>query len=241
MQLRTRGIVLQSTDYGETSLVVKIYTETSGMTSFIVSGVRTRNPKFAVSLFQPFTLTELIASGKPGQSLLRITDIRLAPPLNGIPGDMVKSSIALFLAEVVYRSIREETPNPALYGFLFHGIQVLDVSGSDCTRFHLYFLARLTRHLGFFPNGDFTAGVSIFDLREGLFRSEPPLHREYFSPSTTVKLHQLLHTTFESYNSIDITHGEMKELLKGLVFYFELHQTHGSIIRSHKVLEEILN
>jgi DNA repair protein RecO (recombination protein O) len=171
----------------------------------------------------------------------RITDIRLSPPLNGIAGDMVRCSVAMFLAEVVYRSVREEAPNPALFGFLDNAIQVLDIKGTDCTRFHLYFLARLTRHLGFSPNGNFEEGVSIFDLREGLFRNEPPSYREYLSQNATLKLYNLMNANFENYSEIDVSYTEMKELLKGLVFYYELHQTHGSAIRSHRVLEEILN
>jgi DNA repair protein RecO (recombination protein O) len=241
MQIKTRGIVLQSTDYSESSLVVKVYTEESGMASFIVSGVRARQPRFPVSLFQPFSLVEMVASGKPGTSMLRITDIRLSPPLTGIAGNMLKSSVALFLAEVVYRSVKEETPNQTLFGFLHNSIQVLDIGETDCSKFHLYFLARLTRLLGFSPNGEFTEGVSIFDLREGLFRNEPPAYREYLSHGATRKLNLLMRASFENYSDIDVNYGEMKELLKGLVFYYELHQTHGHAIRSHQVLVAILN
>jgi DNA repair protein RecO (recombination protein O) len=108
MNSKTRGIILQTTNYSETSLVVKIYTEQSGLGSYIVSGVRSRNSRFKSNLFQPLSLIDMVASGKPGQSMKRITEIQLSPPFSGIPGDIIKSSIAIFLAEVIYRSIREE-------------------------------------------------------------------------------------------------------------------------------------
>ena len=240
MQIKTRGIVLQSTDYSESSIVVKIYTEAGGMMSFMVNGVRTRNPRFPISLFQPFSIIELIASGKPGNGMLRLTEARLSPPLNGIATNMIKGTVALFLAEVIYRSVKEESPNPPLFGFLDNAIQVLDLPDTDCSRFHIYFLVRLARHLGISPNGEFEPGVSIFDLREGLFRNDIPSYREYLSQKATARLHNLMNATFENYPDADISFGEMKELLKGLVFYYELHQTHGTAIRSHQVLEEIL-
>src|SRR6186713_1320642 len=117
MNSKTRGIILQSTNYSETSLVVKIYTEQGGLGSFIVSGVRTRNSRFKSNIFQPLSLVELVTTGSSSQSMKRITEIQLAPPFSGIPEDIVKSSIAIFLAEVIYRSIREEEPNPSLFGF----------------------------------------------------------------------------------------------------------------------------
>jgi len=241
MQLKTRGIVLQSTEYSESSLVVKIYTEESGMGSFIVSGVRSKKPRFPMSAFQPLSLVEIVANGNAGQSMLRITDIKMSPPLNGISGNTIKSTISIFLAEVVYRSIKEESPNPALFGFLHHSIQALDIAEESCSGFHIYFLIRFSRHLGFFPNGQFEEGLTIFDLRDGLFKTGVPVHKEFLGPKASSHLFRIMNATFETYYLEDIKLAERKELLKGLVFYFELHQTHGNVIRSHKVLEEILH
>ncbi len=240
MSSKTRAIILQTTNYSETSLVVKIYTETSGLGSYIVSGVRSRNSKFKSNIFQPLSLVEMISSGKPGQSMKRITEISLAPPLSGIPGDIIKSSIAIFLAEIIYRSIREEEPNSSLFGFLSNSIQILDVSHGNCSRFHIYFMIRFSRHLGFFPHGDCIAGVTIFNLEEGFFTSNYPSHGRFLDLHHANLLFQLMHADFENYRDIEISMPEMKTLLNSMVTYFEIHHTHGSPIRSHKILEEVL-
>ena len=241
MKIATRGIILQSTRYSETSLVVKIYTEQAGLASFIVSGVRTKNSRFSSNLFQPLSLVELVAASKPGQSMHRITDIQLSPPFTGIPGDMIKSAIAIFLAEVIYRSIREEEASPSLFAFLHNGIQILDLSPVSCSRFHIFFMIHFSRHLGFFPNGNFTRGQSCFDLREGLFKDHQPVNSEFIDSTLSGVLHDFVNSSFENYHEINVPGSQSRLLLKALVQYFELHQTHGNSIRSHKVLEEVLN
>jgi DNA repair protein RecO (recombination protein O) len=241
MNQKTRGIILQTTNYSETSLVVKIYTEQHGLGSFIVSGVRSKNSRFKSNIFQPLSLVELVAAGKPGHTMKRISEVQLAPPFSGIPGDIVKSSIALFLAEVIYRSIREEEPNVALFGFLHNSIQMLDLSQENCSRFHIYFMIRLSRHLGFFPHGDCTPGVSIFDLQEGLFTRNLPVHDRFLDQRHAGQLFRLMHSDFDSYREIIPDGASARTLLKAMVTYFEIHHTHGNPIKSHTVLEEVLN
>jgi DNA repair protein RecO (recombination protein O) len=240
MSVKTRGIILQTTNYSETSLVVKVYSEQWGLGSFIVSGVRAKNSRFKSNIFQPLSLVEMVASGKPGHSMKRITDIHLSPPLSGIPGDIVKSSIAIFLAEVIYRSIREEEPNPSLFGFLHNSIQILDLCHENCSRFHIYFLLRFSRHLGFFPHGDCIPGISYFDLREGVFTSGLPSHAEILDHHYAMLLFRVMYADFENYKEVNITSAEMKSLLNALVTYFQIHHTHGNPIRSHHILEEVL-
>lgn len=240
MQIKSRGIVLHTTNYSESSLVVKIYTETSGLCSFIVSGVRTKNSRFKSSLFQPLSLVEVVASGKPGQTMYRITEIHLSPPFSGIPENVIKSSIAIFIAEVIYRSIKEEEPNPSLFHFMDSGIQIFDLSRENCSRFHLFFMTQLTRHLGSYPHGTCIRGVSVLDLREGLFRDSIPLHTDYLLPDVTALFYDLMQTDFENFHTIPIPSPLSKQLLAALVAYFEMHQTHGATIRSHRILETVM-
>ncbi len=241
MKIKTRGIVLHTTKYSETSLVVKIYTEESGLLSCIVGGVRTKNSKFKSSFFQPLSLVELVASGKQGQSLLRITDIHLSPPFVSVSGNVIKSTIAIFLAEVIYRSIREEEPNPSLFQFMHSGIQILDMSHENCSRFHLYFLIHLTRYTGFYPNGECIAGQSLFDLSEGSFTLRIPSHPYVMEPALANLLWQYLQRNFENHHEVIISNERALKLLEHLITYYELHLTHGQSIRSHKILSEVLH
>ncbi len=239
--IQSKGIILKSTNYGDTGLVVKIYTEQAGMGSFIVSGVRSKKSRFSSSIFQPLSLVEMIASGKPGQSMKRITEIHLSPPFTGIPHDMVKSTIAIFLSEVIYRSVKEEEVNPSLFNFLHSSIQILDLNQHNCARFHLFFMIQFSRYLGFYPNGVYIKGVSCFDLREGLFKSSFPAHTDFLDSRQTGILYEFMNKSFDNFHDFELPKEISKEILHSLVTYFEIHQTHGSQIRSHKVLEEILS
>lgn len=241
MKIKSRGIILHTTNYSETSLVVKIYTEQCGMGSFIVSGVRSQKSRFSSSIFQPLTLVEVLAAAKPGQTMHRITDIHLSPPFSGIPGNLIKSTIAIFLSEIIYRSVREEEINNPLFNFLHNGIQILDLSHENCGRFHIYFMVQLSRYLGFFPNGEYLPAQSYFDLREGLFRSDIPAHAEFLDKDQSSILFALMNKTFDDYHDVQIPQKISRSLLQALVSYFEIHQTHGNQIRSHKILEEVLS
>lgn len=241
MNKNTRGIILQTTNYSETSLVVKIYTEQSGLETFIVSGVRSKNSRFKSNIFQPLSLVELVASGKAGRSMKRITDIHLSPPFSGIPGDVVKSSIAIFLSEVIYRSIREEEANPTLFGFLHNSIQILDLSHENCSRFHIYFMIQLTRYLGFFPHGACNTPFSCLDLKEGVFTDSLPSHLYVLNHENSMLIYKMMNAGFDNYRDIVIPAGQLKILLDALVTYFEIHHTHGNPIRSHTILGEVLH
>lgn len=240
MKIKTRGIVLHSTQYSETSLVVKIYTEDRGLASFIVGGVRSKNSRIKSNIFQPLSLVELVASGKQGNTMLRITDIQLAPHFIGIPSNLVKSSIAIFLAEIIYRSINEEEPNPNMFGFIHSGIQILDVSPHSCSRFHIHFMIQLSRYTGFYPNGTFKHGTGLFDLREGTFTDRLPTHPDFLENHTASLLWEFMNRTFENFHDINITRETAQKLLNSLVYYYELHLTQGKTIHSHKVLAEVL-
>lgn len=240
MRAITRAIVLNTTPYSESSLVVKAYTESSGLRSYMVSGVRSGKGKFHGNLFQPLTLLEIVTSGKPGQTLGRITDASLSPPLSGISGDISKSTMAIFMSEVIYRSIREEENNPVLFGFLHNAIQILDLARHDYSRFHLYFMISLTRYTGFYPHGIWQGSETIFDLREGVFTEILPTHPEYTEGSVSAAIWKLTGCSFENYHEIGIPAPVARVMLHALVRYYELHVTQGKKIVSHKILEEVL-
>lgn len=241
MLRKTRGIVLHVTDYAETSLVVKIYTEDFGLQSYLINGVRKQKSKFKSNLFQPLNLVNIVAYHKEGHGLKRISEISAHPQLTSIPYDIVKSSVAIFLNEVIYRSIREEEKNQTLFDFLHNAIRILDLRSVDCSAFHLCFMIQFTRYLGFFPNGNYFEEQSIFNLQEGTFQLSTPPHPHFLNNQLTKYLYRLMQCSFENYHLAEINHAQKKELLNALVTYFELHHTHGTSLKSHHVLHEVMN
>ena len=237
---KTRAIVLDVTPFAEASIIVKAYTETMGLQSFLVNGVRKPKARFANNLFQPLTIIEIVAYIKKAGGLHRVSDVSAAPPLLHIPYDTIKTTIALFLAEILYRSIKEEEANPDLFGFVDHAIQILDLHPETTSRFHLLFCLHLSRYLGFYPSGRYTSLSRCFDLKEGVFRESKPMHPYYIGYELSQRFDDLLEQSLEDTHEMKMTADERKYLLQAIITYFELHHTQGFSIRSHEVLAELM-
>lgn len=240
MLLKSRAVVLDVSPYAEASVIVKAYTASHGLQSFLVNGVRKQRPRFAPTLFQPLALIELVAYFRKQGGLHRVTEVVAMPPLVHIPYDTVKTTMAIFMAEVVYRSVREEESNAELFGFIDHGVQILDLQQDTPTDFHLIFCLQLTRYLGFYPGGRYGNGSTFFDLKEGLFRSDAPQHPYFLDPHLCSRLYLLLDSSMENGPDSNLTSAERKSILQAIITYYELHHTQGFTIRSHQVLAELM-
>ncbi|MDQ1148305.1 DNA repair protein RecO [Sphingobacterium zeae] len=148
---KTRAVVLKTTNYSESSLVAQLYTEHFGMQSYLIAGARKPKGKIKANILQPLHLLEIVATHKDNGSLQRISEARQAPALQEIPYDIVKSSLALFLNEILYKILKEQEHDSYLFEFIHQSILWLDQSHSNLANFHLVFLIKLTRFLGFYP------------------------------------------------------------------------------------------
>ena len=239
MLQKSRGIIFHTTDYSETSIIAKIYTEDFGLQSFLVNSVRKKNARIRTSIFQPLSLVELVFYHKNRGGLQRISEIRNTIPYREIPFDSIKSSMVLFLNEVLYRSVKEEAPNQGLFEFLFNSLQLLDVETSSRGNFHLVFLIRLTRYLGFFPHGQYSENSKVFDLKEGTFQSGIPMHPHFLNDAESLAFSTLLATAGNIEATYHLNHDMKRILLDKLLEYYRLHIEGFGEIRSHKILEQV--
>lgn len=236
---KTRGIVFSYTEYRETSLIVKIYTELFGIQSYIVNSVRKKNAKLNIGLFQPLTLVDLVVYHKERPGLQRISEIRPMPPLKSIPFDIIKSTIVLFLNEVLSKCIKEEEENQLLFEFLFNTIQLFDVQQPVSKDFHLLFLIRLTRHLGFYPIQNYETDVPYFNLVDGKFQSQIPLHPYYLNESLAKNFSILIRNSVDLSARLSLSSDEKKKLIEVILEYYRLHISGFTEIKSHKILEQV--
>jgi len=158
-----------------------------------------------------------------------------------LTGDPVKSSVALFLAEILHKSLREEEPNEELFDFLDTHIQFLDLADQGTANFHLYFLLRLTRHLGFSPEVPPPQEGLWFDLSSGTFSQSPPLHGSFLTPDLTTLLIRFLSVQASDLGTIGIDRARRNELLDGILRYYYLHLEGLAEIKSHKVLHDLFD
>ena len=237
---KTSGIILHTTKYSETSLIVKIITPDFGLKSYIVNGVRSKKTKFKAPIFQPLTLVDIVVSNSDKAKLQRISEINILYPYTDIPYNIIKSSIALFLNEVLYKAIKEQHPDEHLFEYIKNSLQILDLKHDNCSNFHVFFMIQLSRYLGFFPAGNYSATSSFFDLQEGLFVSHLPRHSHYLNVMHSNLFNELINSEYDIIQEIKIDKNQRKELLKSLIKFYQLHITTFGEIKSLEVLEQVI-
>ena len=241
MLIKTRGIVLKTIKYGETSLIADIYTEERGLRKYIIGNVRSKKARIRSSLLQVISLVEMVAYSREDRELNHIKEIQAAYVYSAVPFDVKKSAIALFMAEIVRKTIRESEENRPLFEFLFETFQYLDKTKLPVNNIHLHFLLGLSAFLGFLPGDTLHEdGAAFFDLQEGVFVTQLPAHAHYLDESTSVLLYKLLQSDRHSCSEIGMTTPERRNLLRHLLDYYRLHIDYLPEIHSHQVLQEVL-
>jgi len=239
MLQKTQGIVLNHLKYGDTSLISTIYTSTHGRKTFLVQGVYKRKSRFHPSFFQPLSLLDLEIYIQPKRELQRIKEVSIDHPFQHIPFDTTKSTIALFLSEILYKTLKEEEPNPQLFDYLYHALQFLDINTDGSANFHLVFLINLTRYLGFYPINNYSEINCLFDSLNGKFSPYLTSLQSESDRLTSLWIHRLLETSFEKLNSLTMNHQTRNNLLLLLIEFFNLHLGGLGGIKSHSVLQSV--
>ncbi|MEM1339617.1 MAG: DNA repair protein RecO [Bacteroidota bacterium] len=239
MTVTTKSIVLSAIKYGDTSLIVKAFTASDGVKSYLLRGVLTsRKGKVRAGLFQPLTQIEIVANHKNKGTLERIREAKVMYPYKTLHTEIVKNSIVLFLAEILSNVIQEEEKNIALFNYLEYSLRWLDTS-EQVTNFHLLFLIQLTSYLGFYP--DVTdQELPYFDLLEGGFINRPSLN-PILDGDLLHYFKRFLGINFDAVFSIKMTKPLRQQLLKKVLLYFELHLHGFRTPRSLAILNAVFN
>ena len=239
MLTKTQAIVLHSIKYGETRLIVDMFTRAYGRLSFIVSLPKTPRSKVKKQYFQPLTMLEIEADVRPKVQLQKVRDVRLSGPFSSIPFDPHKLSISLFVAEFLYHALRGEQQNVPLFDYVSSSILWLDAQQTNFANFHLVFLMRMSRFLGFYPNLDNYAPGDYFDLRESVFLPSPPVHREFLMPQEAEKVQLMMRMDFPTMHLFQMSHTERNRLLEVALVYYRLHLPDFPELKSVGVLQEL--
>ena len=239
MLTKTQAIVLHAIKYGETRLIVDMFTKVFGRQAFIVSIPKTPKGKVKKQFFQPLTILEIETDIRPRQQLQKLHDVRLAAPFASIPFEPDKLAISLFVAEFLYYALRSEQRNELLYEYLENSIVWLDGQQSSFANFHLVFLLRLTRFLGFYPNLDDYKDGDYFDLRESVFMPMPPVHRDFLHPEEAQKVQLMMRMDFPTMHLFRMSHQERNRLLEVSLKYYRLHLPDLPEMKSIEVLQAL--
>ncbi len=238
MIIKTRGIVLKTTQYSETSLICKVFTEQRGLKSYIISGVRKKKGKTSAGLLQVMGILDLVVYDNPKSNLHRIKELSNHYVFQEVPYDLVKGSIGLFIIEIVQKTIKGQEEHQELFQYLVDTMQFLDQTKLPPSNLHLHFLLEYASHLGFGPSGVQEDSQLYFHLWDGRFM---PIKEDKYALSQELSTYisELLHLSVEEVHNIQMSRETRHQLLSELLNYFKLHVDNFPEINAHRILKEV--
>lgn len=229
MLVKSQGIVLSFLKYKDTSIIVKIFTREFGLKSFIVNGIRSSKSKNTMAFFQPMTLLDLVIYHKDSASLHRISEVKLLKAFERIPFEFRRSSITLFLAEILSKSIYEGYQNSNMFDFIEETLLLLDSTHVNLVHFPIAFLLENSKYLGFAPN----SAEEFFEELEEDWVSEQgfPIEANY--------LNSLLNDSF-AFDGTVPSLGR-RNLLDMLLSFYTKHLEQSHDWKSVQVLRQLMS
>jgi len=217
----THGIVFRFVKYGDTSIIVTIFTAQFGLQAYIVNGARSKSGKGKIALYQPLTPLDLVVYHKETAAIMRIKEAKCIYPYRHVGVDVRKTTIALFIEELINRSIKEEAHAGELCDFLIQSLVTLDQVERP-ENFHLIFMAQLSKHLGFQPmTPQEVLGGRVMDFDE------------------EKALDLILNAGYT--DQINLSNTQRRSVLDALLRFYSMHIDNFGPMKSLSVLREILN
>lgn len=242
---KTKGIVLRTVKYGETSLIVTVYTELFGLQSYLVNGVRTATGRSSgkANLFQPAALLDLVVYHQEGRSLNRIREFQWGHLYEQIFQDVTKNAVALFIVELLTHCLKQPEENQSLFQFTEDCLLQLDQAAPAITaNLSLFFALHLTHFFGVSPRIAETAeGPLYFDLVDSVIANTPPVHENYLEGKKASYCAELLKSRQPSeLEEIKMNQEMRRQLLQHMEYYFLQHVQDFSPLKSLPVLSAVL-
>ena len=235
---KTKGICLHTLKYGETSVIATIYTEELGRQSYMVKGARGRKAKIKANLLQPLFLVEMEVANKPGRELQQLRELKSDFVYSSIPFDIMKNTQALFIAELLFRTLRHEEPDTRLFQFISNSLKLFDLNEKGNANFTLFFLIELASFLGIDLKSQNING-NYFDMQDVCFVATEPSHPLFLNTELTSCLKTFFSGSILQLDQIEIANNQRRALFDKITQFFHLHIDGIGEIRSKKILQEI--
>jgi DNA repair protein RecO (recombination protein O) len=245
MQLhKTKGMVFRTVKYGDTSLIVTVYTELFGVQSYIVSGVRTSTKKGPgkANLFQPTAILDLVVYHNELKHLQRIREFKWGYLYKHIFFDVIKNAVALFMVELLQKCLRQPEPNPELFYFIEDAfIHLDDAEGPVLANYPLFFTLHLAGFFGFRIEDTYSERNSVLDLQEGIFVEERPHHLHFLEGNYAYTTSQLLRVRQPAeLSELLLNQDTRRHLLHAYRDFYALHIADFGEMKTLGVLQTIV-
>jgi len=236
---RSEGIVFRVFPFRDRSHILKVFTREYGIKSFIIrSSSKAKSNTLAKA--QLLNILNLEWMSKAESDLVHVKHLEIAEPYQEIPLNVEKSSILLFLAEMLYKTVKEEFQNQDLYDYVKNSLVYLDHS-QNYSNFHLCFLLKLSKYYGYMPFLDGKHTTKFFNVQEGNLHLNEPKHEYYFSEDNTALLKQLSGMNFDESEGVKLSREKRNLFLTDIINYYRYHIDGMEEIKGHEVLQEVFS
>lgn len=239
MQSKTTGIILYQVKYSDSQSIVSIYTREFGRVSYMVRGANKKKSACRSALLQPLSIVEIDVNHNPKKEIQSIRDMRISVPFHQLPYDPVKNCLALFMTEVLHKTVKHSENDEELYNFIENSVCELDSCKNGVGNFHLVFMAGLASQLGFAPdilNGN---GFRYFDLMNGVFEKNQPDHVHFLEGFQAETFKNIMKLDYDCLDSLPMNRQQRADVLNNFVEYFRLHLTDFQSLKSLEVLHKL--
>ncbi|MGN1376309.1 MAG: DNA repair protein RecO [Prevotella sp.] len=241
MQIKTRAIVLHTLKYGDSKLIVDLLTSCRGRISCIMRISQSSKARLKKQYFQPLFILDLVIDERPKSNLQHIKDVHIAVPFISIPFEPYKLSTALFIAEFIRGIAHNEDTDEIAFNYIENSIRWLDSCTKPAANFHLVFMMRMSKFLGFYPNVNDYEDGSWFDMRSGNFCKNAPLHHDRLPPEEAIRIRTMLRMNYPTMHLFRMSRTERNHLLDIIMAYYHIHIPTLPEIKSTDVLKELFN
>ena len=236
---KTKGIVLHSVKYSDSGIVVNLYTSKLGRLSVLIRGIGRKKTGKHSMIFQPLFILEMEIYYKSSREIQLMKEYSLVYPSYSLISDIRKSSVAIFLGEVLTSVLGEETPNKGMFEYIEESIMFFEDGRDDYANFHIAFLTGLMRYLGIEPLKRQDKHEVFFDMRNGRFVRTPPSDGDYADENISVIISDFLNSTVNEAGKISLTGKQRNEVLETLIKYYSIHLPSLKKINSLEILKEV--
>ena len=235
------AIVLRAFMFSDSKMMADVLSREEGRMSCVVRLGKSQRDRSRRQMFQPLTMLEITLERKSAGQAPTVKEVRIAAPRVSIPFDPYKTAIAMFMAEFTGNVTRAEESSPALFDFIADSVQWLDAARDGFANFHLIYMTRLTRFIGFFPNDENYTDGSCFDMTNGCFVELPTPRRGFLDKRESKVMHILIRMDYGSMQRLHLSQTGRNRCLDVILDYYSLHIPNIKDVKSLKVLRELFS
>ncbi len=241
MIVKTQAFILKNIKYGDYDIIAKIYTKSNGIQSFMFKGVRKSSKKKNKKNLIPLQPLEIDFKLNEKQQLRFCKDFKVQQPLISLLSEVEKQSIAIFIADLLNESIKEEQADEALFDFIWYSLHYLDSMNDGFANFHLAFTVKLMSFLGFFPLENTAVSNRYYDFQSNNWTITEPVHPNYFTPKHLFWMDELNRTAYNQTQMIITNRKERQAFLQQILLFYQYHLEGMRSLKSVEVLATVFD